>query len=792
MEDDFVSSLGKALELVRKKDRLALGKHEIARLAVVRRRAQPTDPPTVLGQVVMGLLGELIDSRMRPEGAREVARVDWRRYLVLQEYVFRSRSMLDTMAELGIGQALFYETKSQAIETLADELWAEEARVSRDIQSTPNNIPEAKFDFVSRVDTYGRDLVELIVDGLQHRPWVVSIRGFGGVGKTTLAIEAAWAAVRRGLFDHVTWVHIAPDDAQSSELMGYILDTIGKSLGSRKVLDLEEIDERKDLVLTLLAIAKCLIVIDNTENVPDEQHDQIVQFVRDLPLPTCAMIVSREKQRKTELETMIQLEGMHEREAVRFLRARASEQLIGLDDQQARYLTQVTRGNPRAMLLALGWMAKYGLPAKDVLEPKREEMSDLLDHLLGRVYERLDEDEERILNVMPLFSEPVRWSPIGAAGGLDPEPVRVKNALGNLHSRFLLDVDERKAYSIAPLTHMFLRDRAAQHGARTAGRSAREFWARASERLIDHCLHEFEEADSYERLEFVRTYRQTILDELRWASKHDQYQRLTDLVFYIGGPLGELGYWRDKLAWGETATQAAQKCGDIGRAAWHTVYDVAWTYIQRGELETAKNITERGLTEAQGSNYAPAVCVAQRNLALIELHRGNYANAIKQTEEAIATAENEGLAACLALAKTTLGEVKLRLGKADEACELFEEALAIYEQVVNPSWQSITLSQIAEAALAQGRPAEASQVLDRAMALARDVPDPSRAWARAVAVKGMLYLEQGEVEDAVELFRKSLDSYVRLGQVLMIQEVQRRIDETEKLLDQSTAGREAR
>ncbi|HUW13101.1 MAG TPA: tetratricopeptide repeat protein, partial [Anaerolineae bacterium] len=695
MDDNFVSAVAKALELVRKRDYLALGKHEIAQLAAVRQRGQPTDPHSTLGQEVMTLLGELLDSRIRPEGTLEIDRVDWRRYLILQEYVFRSQNMVDTMNELNIGQALFYDTKSQATEVLAGELWKAEQGAKRQIEDIPHNIPPRSFDFIPRVDSRGRDLVQLIVDGLQTRPWVVSIRGFGGVGKTTLAIEAAWAAINLGLFDRVAWVGIAPDQASSSELLGYILDTIGKRLGSRKVLALENIDERRELVLALVAHAKCLVVIDNTETVPDEQHEQIVQFVRDLPLPTCALIVSRQKQRKTELETMIQLEGMHEREALKFLRARASEQFIGLDAQQARYLCQVTRRNPRAMLLALGWMAQYGLPAEDVLEPQRAEMSELLYYLLGRVYERLDDDEETILNVMPLFSEPVGWSPVAAAAGLGKDPVRVKAALGNLHSRFLLDIDATKRYTIAPLTHMFLQDRRQTPGARTSGQPASDFWAQANLALIDHCIEEFKNANALGRMQLMRQYKATILDELRWAAKPDQHQRLTDLMYYVGGPLGELGYWRDKLTWGQAAVRAAQKVGDPTRAAWHTIYDVGWTYIQRGEFETGRTVTERGLAEAQQLDYARGVCIARRNLAIIELHRGNHTAAAEQLEHALSTAESQNIPNCRALAKATLGELKLRLGEPAEAYELFQDAFAVYEEMGSASSQSITLSQLA-------------------------------------------------------------------------------------------------
>jgi tetratricopeptide (TPR) repeat protein len=787
MEEEFVSLVGKALELVRKRDHLRLGKHDIAHLTLVQHRAQPSDPPTRLGRIVTELLGELLNTRMRPDGPTDIDRIDWRRFVLLEQYVFRARTMGETLEDLNIGEALFFDTKREAIETLADELWLGEQRAREEVLRTTQNIPEAEFAFIPRVDDQGRDLVEHVLGGLQKRPWVVSVRGFGGVGKSTLAIEAAWEAVRRGLFNRVCWVRMAPTYADSSELLGHILDTVGKTLGSRSVLGVDEIDEQRDLVLRLLSEVKALVVIDNTENVPGQQHDQIVQFVRDLPLPTCALIVSREMQRKSELETMIHLEGMTEKEALPFLEARAAEQSIALSDQQAGYLFDITRGNPRAMLFALGWMVKYGLPAEDVLDGRMQEVSALLDNLLGRVYERLDEDEELTLNVMPLFAEPVPRSPIAAASGLAGQPARVKAALGNLHARFLVDVDAKKQYSIAPLTNIFLRERADKAGARTGARPARDFWANAYDRLIEHCLEEFQNAKPYERIDFVRSFRQTILDQMRWAADHRHDRQLTDLMFYVGGPLGELGYWRNKLTWGESALQAAETIGDHSRVAWHRIFDLGWTHFQRGDVQTAEEILRKGLAQAEKQDYGEGMSIALRNLAQVALRRGQHETAVSHLERSISVAEAHRLPVCLALAKATLGEVKLRLEEPDHALQLFKATLHIYEEVGDSCWQSIALSQMADAMLALGHHDEALESLQRALALVQEIPDPSRAQARALLVKGKLQAQQGMADEARELFEQSLDIYRRLGQVIMVEDVQTQIDELTKQVDSANA-----
>lgn len=790
MDEEFVSLLAKALELIRKRDMLKLGKHQLVHLIVVRQQAQPSDPPVRLGRITKTVIGELLDSRMRPEGPQDADRLDWRRYVLLQEYVFRGRTMGELMADLGISQALFFDTKKEAVEILADELWLAEQRAREQLEHIHENIPDPQFDFIGRVDTQGRDLVQLILDGLQNRPWVVSIRGFGGVGKTRLAIEAAWAAVKQSLFNRVVWVEITPDHAVSPDPLGLILDTIGKALGTRRILAVEEMEERTELVMELLSENKCLVVIDSTERVPDPQHEQVMQLVRSLPLPTCALIVSREMQRKTELETMIHLDGMQQNEALEFLAARADEHDIELTDEQAKYLYDVTQGNPRAMLLSLGWMAKYGLPAEDLLVPERREMSELLDHLLGRVYEKLDEDEERVLNVMPLFREPMRWPPIAAASALAEDPVRVKTALGNLYSRFLVELENRKEYSIAPLVHMYLMDRVGKPGARIASQSARDFRAQAYRRLIDHCLREFESASTQRRLDFVRDYRQTILDELRWSLNCDEHKRLTDLVFFVGGPLGELGYLRDKLEWGRSAIVAAEKLGAQNRAAWHKIYDVGWTHIQRGEYEDAERATKQGLAEAQELGYSKAESIALRNLAVIAMQHKEYEAAVDHLNRSLEIAEANNIRRCVALAKGTLGEAKLSLTEAAEARILFQQAYFIYEALGNPSWQSIGLSQTALACVADGDLDTARTLLARAKTMARTVPDPSRAQARALWVQGILHKEEGNLEEALRSLKDSQDMYHRLGQEILVRQVDALIRGLETVSETTHSGSE--
>jgi tetratricopeptide (TPR) repeat protein len=780
MDTSFVSMVSKALELVRKRDILTLGKQELAYLPIVQQEIPPAATPLDTGQAIASMLDSILEESMRPPEPANLDRVDWRRYVVVREYVFEGRTMGQVMDDLAMKDALFYQTKREAVEAIASHLWAANQAAVQAAQSMHRNIPQPKFDFIPRLDDEGNDYVEAILDGLKKRPWVVSIRGFGGVGKTTLAIEAAWAAASRRLFDKVIWVRIDPQRALSPDLLSHVLGTIGKEIGARNVLTMDDVDERRETIIDALSQTKSLVVFDSTEDVTDDDYAPILSLVRDFPLSTSTLLVSREMQRKTELERMIHLEGMRRNEALEFLKARALEHNLRLDQDQATYLYTKTRANPTAMLLCIGLMKKYGLPAEDILSPDIPEMPDLLNDLLGRVYGKLHTDEERVLNALTLFANPAAWPPIAAASGLSEEPARAKIALGNLHSRFLVDSttrDRQRVYSILPLTRMFLLDRADTRGAEIAKLSANEFRAEANNRLVLHCIEAFRAAEPYERLKYVRAYKESIIRELEWCRDHGRHDLLTDLFYYTGRALGDLGYWLDRLRWGLEAAKAAGKDGRIERAAWHKIYDLAWIHMQRGEPDIARDITYQALSEFEPADFPEAFCVAHRNLGVIASVDGDYDKAVEHLEKSLSVQEPQETTEYSAMAKGALGLVKLRQRDIDRAQELFEEAHAVYVSLENPTFISLSLTDLAQTSLARGDSEGAIRLLGRSIAIANDIPDPSRARAYALRLRGRIAQEQGRPDEALECFEQSLNIYSRLGQALRIRETQRLMDE---------------
>ncbi|MBO9599990.1 MAG: transcriptional regulator, partial [Cohnella sp.] len=290
------------------------------------------------------------------------------------------------------------------------------------------------------------------------------ITGWGGMGKSTIALEAAYACLgeARGQAANLEkpWPQISCAIWISTDLKGmsynFFLDTIAYQLGKVELLGQSE-NEKQFVVRNALAnysmMRTILLIVDNL----DASDRDIVSFLANLPQRTKAIITSREHQQNLfnsisrDLFT-IQVGGMDQEDALHYLRQETQyhmatstterkrdnlRQLLESDNDILMQLVDATNGNPKALSLSVAYIADDVIPVQAFIQEIRTveySLTSLFEYLFGHTWNRCHLDVQRLWMVLSLFQTPPDERSWAAAAGLD-------------RRQFHQAVDQMRAYS---------------------------------------------------------------------------------------------------------------------------------------------------------------------------------------------------------------------------------------------------------------------------------------------------------------------------------------------------------
>jgi len=795
MYPGFVKQVAEVCDLIRKGDMLKLGRHSLTQLVVVRKRVGHGTAVTDLhlGRTLRDLVTEIVESQMRPGGEERLDRIDWRKYLILKKNVILDEPWVAVAKDLVISQATFFETKREAIEHLAMELWGlEQAAMMK--PETTHNLPRREREFVPRADNDGRDYVLKIIDQLRtQRPHLVSIRGIGGAGKTTLALEVAYRCAEAEYYDMVIWttaqekrLELTGDLTPIAERIGStdgILDAVGKTFGERKVLTLDR-DEKQQVVKSLLASRDCLLIIDSTEDLSDEANKEILAFVREAPYPTKVLLTSRARVSEDRLELVNTLGGMRQNEALQFMRNECEPRgITWISEEGMLDIDRVTDGLPLAMLIVLGEMAATGRSSREVVEMTSARGEALLKYLFEKGYQDLDSTAKKTLYVMSTFVAPVLPDIISIAVGV--ESFHILDALASLHTRFLVTRGPEERYTCPETVKTYIRKMGLV--AKVDDQPATEFIGSACQRLAREYSQRLR---NQQGLAFLKEQQLNVLAMMEWCFENDKWQMLIDLMSALGRPLGTLGYWNERIKWGQLSIRACRQLDDRSSEAWFAIHDIAWTYLLKGEREAGKRWIKEGLNLAREVGNRKAEALGLRNLAWIAYRMDeDPKEASRYAQESLALweeLEEEDLNG-ITMAKSVLGKAKYKLGRMSgdqellvQARDLLSEVLKTREALDEVEEVAEALSDLALVALAEKDGAKAKRLSNESTIKAQQLPEPAESLACALKCRGEIEKELGELEEARYYFKESLSIYDKLGAGWAIEHIRRKLQEMEQ------------
>lgn len=764
MDQKFVEEVDVAIRLVRRGELKALG--ELPQLrdlrAVQVHLLQPAErvAPAYIGAIIDSLIKATI-AALKPSSDEDSDDHEWRKYILLDNYFVRGERWKTVADRLGLGRSRFYAVMSLAIEALALALFQGQPAVDFDVSTTPvvkHNLPRPMYQFVPRFDDHGQDFIDRAIQGLMRRPWVASIRGFSGAGKTTLALEVAERCREKSYFDVIIWIAARTEKEGFVTSLETMCNIIAQVFNDQRVVAAEDLQEKQDLAIKNLAsVQRCLLIIDNTEVLSDEQHQEIYDFIQQMPMSTSVLLTSRERGRASELETVIKLFGMKAEESLTFMQNVCRSRGMSPTEEDLYHIYEATSGIPSAMHLAIGLMTE-GYMAQEAVRSEIGPVDDLLKYLLEESYDRLSLPEKKMLHVMPIFHNPVPTSVIAIAS--DVEGVHFRVGLDRLNTRFLLRQHDGPVFDILAPTRKFLEQRIHDAIALLEPEPGLVSLETPYRNLANGYPAIIRDLDRNKKRQFIREQWENILAVMEWCYENKE-PLLASLLDLMGYWLGLLGYKRERVKWGKLTVNLLKERGKIEVAAYHLVHDVGWTHFQQGQAELAKDCFQDGLDLA-GANPSLVRGIALRNLGYLARENENLDEAERLYEEALSIFESLAEERWIGICSGGLGVLMLLQNNITKAEHYLLKAQTLNEKLDEFEGVASSTSDLARVALEQEDFDKVETLLSKSLQLAYDHELPEEeAYAKVWLAR--LRERQGRVQEAFELAEEACRIFERVG-----------------------------
>lgn len=638
----------------------------------------------------------------------------------------------------------------------------------------------------------GRSRELLALERLLHRePWAV-VRGTGGQGKTTLAVELARWLARTGRFDQVAFVSLEHHrDAKA------VLDTLGRQIlpkeeGDKYSVAGRELDDALLPVERALADRATLVVLDNCESVLTERGEAVLAgtegaataifalcrrlleadsrtrllFTTREPLPPPFAVAGCERELGAlEVQDAVELVS----EVMKQNGWKPPEDATGNTPQEVTDLVEAVHRHARALVLLAPEVARRGVRSTT------EDLQSLMAHLERRhpgdrensLYASVELSLRRL---SPASREKVRTLAVCQGGihlpmiamltGLEPEAARqlaielIEVGLGEDMGYGHLRLDP----GLPPYLLGELADEEAE--------ALRTRWAEAMAQLVEYLYGEqFKDTRLAAQLTLLELPNLLALVEgfqNRWPPERVVYltQQVEGLVSNLGRPQALARATRVR-------EQAAQKLGDWSNARFLSKSSNIDRLLERGDLPAAyaavQELLEKCLAAGERAFPEAAYDIAWAHLKLGRvLRRGGAAESAlaplaearrRFQEQADANDADAERMASVAIVDT--GDCLRDLGRLEQAAEAYEEGIRRADTLKDLRQGAVNKAQLGTVRLLQKRYREALEIYAEARESFQALGEPLQV-ATALHLTGTVHQNAGQFELAEQAFRQSL------------------------------------
>ncbi|TWP46276.1 tetratricopeptide repeat protein [Lentzea tibetensis] len=608
-------------------------------------------------------------------------------------------------------------------------------RPEEETHVVPHHLPPDISDFTGREEALKHVLGHADCENTGTATPTVVISGFGGAGKSALAVHAAHL-LRKAYPDGQLFADLrgAGRDLDTHEVLGRFLGLLGVPSPAQP----DAADERRELYRRTVADRKLVIVLDNARN------EQQVRGL--LPgNPNCFVIItSRSRLTGIEGASPLELDFLTQDVAVEMLARIIGDARVEAEPDAAQRICQLCGGVPLALRAAgAKLLARPHWPLKTLAKRLSDERRRLDELAVGDLairsslqlnYAELDELHRRAFHLLSLLDLPDFGSWV-AAPLLDVPADDAEDIVEHLVDLRLVDVigvDQigRVRYRFHDLVQLFGAEQAAAEDAdavTTAVSRTLATWMALVE-AGSQCLP-----------------RVTLGLRPQLDLEVEVDPRLAEDV--EDDPTGWL---RSETA---AVVRAVERAHDLG------VDEITTTLITsllsspfaaRNEFGGWQRTHEVALRSARSRGNRRAEAVLLAGLGQLRYEQDDFTLALENFQQAAAFAEEVGDTSTLAVALVGMGTVRRDLAEFDEARALLDRAVELGDAGV------VAAASYGVGAILRdnGDLSAAAEAFERCLRLYRELNDQRGA---ALALRGLslCHRASGEHAEAVELSRQA-------------------------------------
>jgi hypothetical protein len=440
----------------------------------------------------------------------------------------------------------------------------------------PNNLPRraAFFGRAKEMDVVMRALSPA------DRTWGALVDGIGGIGKSALAVEAAYRAQDAGAFDAFVFITakqniLKPsgirEQTPAARTLDDFLNETARVLGQPGIAKLAgasvgavprarpEGDDKRRALLDALRATRALLIYDNLETLSKEEQEAMADFLRELPQACKAIITSRRRGGEGAVWLRVEkLDWDAARGIIENEMARDAGLATKLRRAESRWqeLYDETNGSPLALVHTLGLMrVRAALTFDGALAMLRSRGDPawspgagsegshaglpLQQFIFQEARKELTTNDKTALGALSFFAPSATFEAWMQVADLSRNAL--ETTIDRLSALSLVDVlAGAERYALHPLTRAFVRDEllADVNVARETGMRFTRYWLKYAS---------YFQASSDAKFDTFIPYAEEAANLVATAECLELLQRSTsNLIHELG-----LGTWEAMALWGE-------------------------------------------------------------------------------------------------------------------------------------------------------------------------------------------------------------------------------------------------